>query len=83
MSRAEIFEKLKEILVSADEKNKDKVDSFTESSELAADLGLNSIGILYIVIAIEETFSVRFDDASMSDFRTIGDTIDYIEKMIS
>ena len=35
-----------------------------------------------MVIAIEEVFSIRFDNVGMSDFETLGDVVDYIEKKI-
>lgn len=79
--RSEITEKLKEILVLAlgDTVN---LENCTEQSNLTTDLGLNSVGILYVVIAIDEFFNVRFDDVSFSDFRCVGDVPDYIESHI-
>lgn len=78
LAREEIIDKLKDILVSADENNASKVDGFTEQSNLAVDMGLNSIGMLYMVISIEETFGIRFEDVSISDFVTLGDVVNYI-----
>jgi acyl carrier protein len=54
----------------------------TEESDLILDLGLSSVGVLYIVIAIEEFFNVRFDDVGFGDFKTVGDVITYIEKKV-
>ena len=51
----------------------------TEDSNLVTDLGLNSVGILYVVIGIEEMFDVSFDDVSFGDFETVGDVVTYIE----
>ena len=83
LTREEIGKKLKEIVVSADERNAEKAENCTENSNLFTDLGLTSIGMLYLVIAIEETFSIRFDDVGMNDFRTFGDVISYVEKKLS
>lgn len=76
LTRSEIIAKLKDIMemacgvqVEAD-----------ESSNLTTDLGLNSVGLLYVVIAVEEFFGIRFDDVSFGDFQTVGDVVDYIEK---
>ncbi|MGN1103275.1 MAG: acyl carrier protein [Candidatus Coproplasma sp.] len=76
--RLEIAEKLKEILALAlgDSVN---LDNCTEQSNLTTDLGLNSVGIIYVVIAIEEFFNIRFDNVSFSDFGCVGDVLDYIE----
>ena len=58
------------------------LDSLTEDSSLVGDIGLSSVGVLYIVIAIEEFFDIRFDNVGFADFKTIGDVIDYIEEKI-
>ena len=78
MTRTEITEKLKDILVLA---AGDTIDpnNISEDAVLTTDLGLNSVGILYIVIAIEEFFRVRFDNVSFGDFKDVKSVIDYIE----
>lgn len=81
MERTEIIEKLKEILQMALGANAEKIlENCTESSNLVTDLGLNSVGILYVVIGIEEIFSIKFEDVSFGDFKTVGDVLDYVEK---
>ena len=83
MKREEIFARLKELLLSADEEKKTAVENCTEATGLTADLGLNSVGMLFMVLAAEEEFGIRFDDVGMADFRTIGDVIDYVERKLS
>ena len=83
MTRAEIIEKLKDILLSADDRNRETIETCDERSNLALDFGFTSISTLYMVIAIEEVFSIRFDNVGMSDFETLGDVVDYIEKKLS
>lgn len=78
MSRSEIIEKLKDILTLA-VGNKVELSNCTEESNLTTDLGLNSVGVLYVVIAIEEFFGIRFGDVSFGDFQTVGDVVSYIE----
>ena len=79
MSRNEIKEKLFDVIkmampsISAIEKD------LNEDSNLVSDVGLSSVGILYVVIAIEEFFGVQFNDVSFSDFKTVGDVLNYIE----
>ena len=82
MTRQEIFDKLMEILAAA-EGSGDIVKNCTETSRLRADLGLNSVNILYMVIAIEEAFGIYFDDVGVNAFETVGDTVDYIEGKLS
>lgn len=79
MTRVEIFEKLKEILVSADERNRALVENSTEESDLVRDFGFSSINMLYLVIAIEETFDIRFKEMGIGDLKKVGDVITYIE----
>jgi len=81
MERTDIVEKLTEVLQMAMGDSID-VNSITEESNLVTDLGLNSVGILYVVIAIEEFFGIRFDDVTFGDFNTVKDVIDYIEKKV-
>lgn len=83
MTRNDIVEKLKDVFRLAMGKTEDDLISYTEQSNLTTDLGLNSVGILYVVIAIEEFFSVQFDDVGFNDFQTVGDVIDYIEKKVN
>lgn len=78
MTRPEIIEKLKEILALAMPDSEETLKNCTEESNLNTDLGLNSVGILYFVIAVEEFFAVSFDNMNFGDFQTVGDVIDYI-----
>ena len=57
--------------------------SLSEDADLTVDVGLSSVGILYVVIAIEEFFGVRFDNVGFGDFKTVGDVLDYIEEQQS
>ena len=79
MNRNEILEKLKEILVSADGSAADSIDSVTEQTGLMTDIGLSSVNMLYLIIATEEVFQIRFDEVGMNDFGTVGDVVGYIE----
>ena len=83
MTRNEILEKLKEILVSADERNRDRLNDVTEAANLYTDLGLSSVNMLYMVIAIEELFNIRFDNIGINEFQTVGDVVGYIEEKLS
>ncbi len=79
LSKEEIIVKLKDILLVADGGNADKIGAADESTRLSEDLGLNSVNVLYLVIAIEEVFNIRFDDDTGVDtFKTVGDAADYI-----
>ena len=79
LSKEEIIVKLKDILLVADGGNADKIGAADENTRLSEDLGLNSVNVLYLVIAIEEVFNIRFDDdTGVDSFKTVGDAADYI-----
>ena len=80
MLRSEIKEKLIDVMKMVSPSGDIDLDNLDEKSSLVGDIGLTSVGVLYIVIAIEEFFDIRFDDVGFADFKTIGDVIDYIEK---
>ena len=79
MTRQEILEKLKDIVLFADENGGEIIEKMTEDSKIITDLGLTSVNMLYMVIAIEESFDIRFDNVGMADFVTVGDLVSYIE----
>ena len=79
MKREEIIEKLREILAAA---GNGTVPALSEDCNLATDLGLSSVSMLYMVIAIEEEFGIRFDDVGASDFVLLSDVVDYIEEKL-
>ena len=78
MTDKEILEKLKDIFRTALPDKADVMDSVDENSDLRTQVGLNSIGMICMVIMIEETFSVQFDDVGFNDFVTVKDVVDYI-----
>ena len=81
MTRIEIMEKLRDILAMAmGDAAAEMLANCTEDSSLTEDLALNSVGMLYVVIAIEEFFGIQFDDVGFGDFSTVRDVVDYIEK---
>ncbi len=79
MSRDEIIEKLKEIFQLVVH-NGVSVDNITEESNIMTDLGVDSVGLIYLAIAVEKTFDVDMSDVTINTFKTIGDVIDFIEK---
>lgn len=83
MERTEIFSKLKEIISKGMDNYDDILAKSSEDSYLKTDLNLNSIGMLYLVISIEEAFDIRFDDVSFNDFEKVRDVIDYISRKLN
>lgn len=82
MERAEILAKLGEIFKMVTGNTAERI-SYDENAKLVDDLGLNSVGILYLVIAIEEFFHIRFEDVGTSDLKTVGQVVDYIQSKVA
>ncbi len=82
MDKIEIKNKLFEIFKIVMGENTGDVLQYNDNSNLIDDLGLNSVGILYLVIAIEETFNIRFDDVGVADLKTVGQVVDYIQNKV-
>ena len=80
MKREEIIERLRDLLLETDEHSAAAIESCGEDANLSTDLGLSSVGMLYLVIAIEESFGILFENVTMGDFVTLRDVVDYLEK---
>ena len=83
LSREEILQGLKRILLIMDPNKKDAINNADEITRLQEDLGLASVSLLYLVVAIEEEFGIEFDELGVEDFKTVGQTIDYIESKLN
>ncbi|MBQ3668049.1 MAG: acyl carrier protein [Clostridia bacterium] len=77
-SREETFNKLKEIVIAADESLSGRESEITESSRILQDLGFSSVELLYMAVIIEETFKIAMDDVNVWELSTVGDAVDMI-----
>ncbi|MCR5694307.1 MAG: acyl carrier protein [Clostridia bacterium] len=75
-----IAEKLKSILAMQNPGDARRINEGGEDSGLVDYFGLNSVGMIYMIIVIESEFGITFDDVGMNDFATLGDVVRYIEK---
>lgn len=71
-----MFETLKKFLVDEMRVNADDV---TMESELAGDLGINSLELADLVYLCEEKFNVVIEDEDLHNFNTVGDVVRYLE----
>ena len=60
----------------------DSVDTsaLTPESSLKEDVGINSIGLLYMAMAVEEEFGIKFSSADFASIITVADVIACIEE---
>ncbi|MBP3506366.1 MAG: acyl carrier protein [Lachnospiraceae bacterium] len=73
-----VFEKLVELFEKVFEGDVD-VSNVNRDSRLVEDLGMQSIGMLYMALAIEEEFGVKFHNDDFAKIKTVEDIINKIE----
>ena len=49
-------------------------------TNLAADLGADSLDAVELSMALEDAFSVSIPDEDLANFKTVGDIVTYIDK---
>lgn len=82
MDRNTILEKLKDIFKIV-VNNGVLLDNVSEDTDIVFDLGVNSIGLLYMAIAIEKEFDIDMSDIAPSTLKKVGDVISYIENALN
>ncbi|MDD4290947.1 MAG: phosphopantetheine-binding protein [Clostridia bacterium] len=53
-------------------------DKITAETTLSQDMGLSSINMLYLAIAIEEEFKIELTNLNVNSFKTVGDVYNYL-----
>lgn len=82
MTREEIIQKLREIFKIVVH-NGVSADLLTEESVIRSDLGVDSVGLIYMVITIENVFAIEMKNITFNTFNTVGDVVDYIYKAVN
>ncbi len=77
MEKEKVFNELKRIFTLVIPNGID-VEKITMKNNITTDLGINSIGVIYLAIAIEETYGIDMSEVTFTTFKTIEDVIDYI-----
>lgn len=55
------------------------INALTPEASLREDIGINSIGLLYMAMAVEEEFGIKFKNEDFASIHTVGDVIACIE----
>ena len=76
------FERLKQVCAAVFEGEID-ISAITPESSLREDIGINSIGILYMALAIEEEFGIKFTNDDFVDITKVSDVVAIIDKKVS
>lgn len=79
METEEIFEKVKEVVT--EQLNIDE-GAVTDEASFIDDLGADSLDIVELVMALEESFGISIPDEEAENIKTVGDAVSYIEANI-
>ena len=58
-------------------------EQITAASDLAADLGADSLDALNIAIRLEKTYQIKIPDAALSACRTVGDIATQVAALLN
>lgn len=78
MTELEILEGLKKIFTLVINRNAE-VDNMKMDAKIVSDLGVSSVGLIYLMVAIEEQFGIDMSDVTFNSFETVGDVVTYIK----
>lgn len=80
MTEAEIFEKVKAIVV--DQLGVDD-DQVTSEANFSTDLNADSLDSVELIMALEEAFGVEIPDENAEKLITVQDAVDYISGKVA
>ncbi len=71
-----VFEKMKQIL--AEQLDAD-IDSITLETDIADDLGADSLDVVEMLMSIEDEFEIEIPDEKIESLKTVGQVVEYIQ----
>lgn len=54
-------------------------DTIRPDADLRENIGINSVGMLYLAMAVEEEFGIKFTNEDFTGIRTVEDVVRCIE----
>lgn len=79
MDRAEIEVKLSDLLV--DELAIER-DNITMDAKFEEDLEVDSLGVVELLMALEDNFGVKIPDEEAEQITTVGEAVDLVQKKL-
>ena len=80
MTRKEIEDKVRAFLIDDLEIDEDKIK---DDAQLKADLGIDSLDLVDIVVIVEKNFGFKIKPEEMKEVVTLKDFCDYIERKVN
>ena len=74
-----VFEKVRTILAEQLDVDEKKI---AEDTDIVGELGADSLDVVELMMTLEQEFDLLITDEKVSEFRTVGDVVDYIESLI-
>ena len=71
-----VIDKVKSILAAQLDIEEDKI---TETTDIAEDLGADSLDVVELMMSIEEEFGIEIADEDARSFKPVSDVVSYIE----
>jgi acyl carrier protein len=80
MDRNEISERLTQVLVNELGLDADKI---SDDANFEEDLEVDSLGVVELLMALEDEFGVKIPDEEAEDIHTVGQAIDLVHGKLS
>ncbi len=80
MDRSEIESKLNDLLV--DELGIDR-EAIAQDAKFEEDLVVDSLGVVELLMALEDNFGVKIPDEEAEQITTVGEAVDLVEKKLA
>ncbi len=77
MSEAEIFEKIRDLVVNKLNVDEDEV---TMEAAFQEDLGADSLDVMELVDDLEREFDIEISEEELESMKTVGDAVRFIAK---
>lgn len=74
MTKAEVFAKLKEVIVDRLDVEEDKI---VPEASFVEDLGADSLDIVELIMGIEEEFDIEIPDEDAEKLTSVGEAMNY------
>ncbi len=75
MDRTQVSERLKEVLITELGLDGDKVN---EEASFEEDLEVDSLGVVELLMALEDEFGVKIPDEEAENIHTVGQAVDMV-----